>query len=279
MIINAPAKINLALDVLADRPDGYHEVDMVMQNIALADEIFFEPGEEIELTCSNPDIPTDKHNLAWRAADLIRRETGCLKGIKIHIEKRIPVAAGLAGGSTDAAAVLIGLNQLWKLGLSQKELMNFGVKLGADVPFCILRQTSRAEGIGEKLSTIDSKLHCNVLLITPDVPVSTALVYQSIITPEIKKHPNINEVITALETGDIDRLTKHWGNVLEEVVLKKFPMVAELKESLICKFGLNRVLMSGSGPSVFALEPDLKIVDQIRTSLPSTWFCSMTHFI
>lgn len=281
MIIEAPAKINLALDVVADRPNGYHDVDMVMQTISLADQILLEPGEKIELTCSKLQIPVDQRNLAWRAAELLQKHvfntTGKSNGIQIHIEKRIPMAAGLAGGSTDAAAVLIGLNELWGLGLTKMELMEFGLTLGADVPFCILQQTARAEGIGEKLTKVDSNLSCSVLLITPDTEVSTAFVYQNLVLNKIKKHPDINRVIAALETGDLEKLTDSWGNVLEEVVLVKFPIVALLK-NILYEFGLKNVLMSGSGPSVFALNPDEDKIQIIREALPPTWFCELTRF-
>ncbi|HOP74478.1 MAG TPA: 4-(cytidine 5'-diphospho)-2-C-methyl-D-erythritol kinase [Bacillota bacterium] len=282
MIITAPAKINLVLDVIGDRPDGYHEVDMVMQSIRLSDRIELKTNETIQLTCTNPQVPLDRKNLAWRAAELlqnvVRERRGEVPGVTIHIEKKIPVAAGLAGGSTDAAGVLIGLNQLWDLGLSTEELMRLGLTLGADVPFCIMQHTARAEGIGEKLTSISSKLHCSVLLITPDIQVSTALVYQSLDTEGIRRHPDVNGVIAALETGDLERLCVSWGNVLEEVVLEKFPEVARLKR-ILRDFGLHTVLMSGSGPSVFALNVDEKLADTIRESLPSTWFCTLTEFL
>lgn len=281
MNITAPAKINLALDVIGDRPDGYHEVDMVMQSIGLTDRIELKNSETIILTCTNPQVPVDRKNLAWRAAELLqevaKERHGEAPGVEIHIEKKIPVAAGLAGGSTDAAGVLIGLNQLWKLDLTPTELMALGLKLGADVPFCIMQHTARAEGIGEKLTAISSKLHCSVLLITPNVEVSTAMVYRSLDTKGIKKHPDINGVIDALETGDIERLCATWGNVLEEVVLGKFPEVAELKR-LLGDFGLHAVMMSGSGPSVFALNVDHKQADAIQKALPSAWFCTLTEF-
>lgn len=279
LIIEANAKINLALDVVADLPNGYHEVDMIMQAISLADRITIEPSKKIELTCTNPIIPTDQRNLAWRAVELLQNETGITDGVKIHIEKRIPAAAGLAGGSTDAAAVLIGLNQLWNLGFDQGRLMQLGLKLGADVPFCIMGKTARAQGIGEVLTRINTALNCNLLLITPNIEVSTALVYQSLITPEIQNHPRIDQAIAALETNDLECLTKNWGNVLEEVVFNKFPPVAELKRLLSEELNTDRVLMSGSGPSIFVLEPDPNKVESVKKLLPADWFCAMTQFI
>jgi len=279
LTIEANAKINLALDVVADLTNGYHEVDMIMQAISLADRITIEPNQNIELTCTNPIIPTDQRNLAWRAVELLQKETGITDGVKIHIEKWIPAAAGLAGGSTDAAAVLIGLNQLWNLGFDNERLMQLGLKLGADVPFCIMGKTARAQGIGEVLTRIDTTMNCNLLLITPNIEVSTALIYQSLNTPEIKNHPQIDQAIAALKANDLECLTKNWGNVLEEVVFNKFPSVAALKQLLINEFNTDRVLMSGSGPSIFVLEPDLNKVESVKKLLPAGCFCAMTQFL
>jgi 4-diphosphocytidyl-2-C-methyl-D-erythritol kinase len=277
MIILAPAKINLALDVLARRPDGYHQVDMVMQTIDLADILTLEPATDIVLSSDITGIPLDKRNLAWRAVLLLQEKFGIAKGVKINISKKIPVAAGLAGGSADAAAVLIGLNNLWKLGLSKAELMELGLKLGADVPFCIMKGTARAEGIGEVLTPIDSPLKCQVLLVTPNVPVSTAMVYHKLRVNEIKHHPNIAGVVTALEAGDSKRLCDIWGNVLETVVLKEIPMVAQVKE-YFKRFGLSYNLMSGSGPTVFALDPPPETVEAFLAGLPPEWFGCLTGF-
>jgi 4-diphosphocytidyl-2-C-methyl-D-erythritol kinase len=275
--ISATAKINLALDVLYRRPDGYHEVDMVMQSLTLADEILLEPAENIELLCNHRDVPVDSRNLAWRAAKLIQDEFGINAGVKIIIQKNIPVAAGLAGGSTDAAAVLIGLSQLWGLNLSQSKLMELGLKLGADVPFCIMQQTARAEGIGEKLSRIESGLHCKVLLITPNIYVSTPFVYQQLQTDLIRRHPKIVEVIAALQTGDIEKLANGWGNVLEEVVLRHFKAVAFIK-SLLKAEGFEYCLMSGSGPSVFVLDPPDERLPVIYQKIPPEWFTCVCEF-
>jgi 4-diphosphocytidyl-2-C-methyl-D-erythritol kinase len=276
--ILAPAKINLALDVLYRRPDGYHEVDMVMQSLTLADEICLEPGEDIELYCNHGAVPLDSRNLAWRAVRLIQEELALSKGIKITIHKKIPVAAGLAGGSTDAAAVLLGLDQLWKLNLPQSQLRELGVKLGADVPFCIMRQSARAQGIGEKLTPINSALQCRVLLITPNIGVSTPFVYNQLRTDRIGKHPRVAEVIAALQTGDPERLAREWGNVLEEVVMRHFPEVAFIK-NLIKSEGIGPCLMSGSGPTVFALNPQEERLPALYRQLPPKWFTCVCEFI
>lgn len=278
MIISAPAKINLALDIIARRPDGYHQVDMVMQTIELADLLTLEPATDIELSSDKTGIPLDKRNLAWRAVRLLQEKSGITKGVKINISKKIPVAAGLAGGSADAAAVLIGLNNFWELGLSKSELMELGLKLGADVPFCIMKGTARAKGIGEVLTSIDSPLKCKVLLVTPNVPVSTSMIYQKLRVNEIKHHPNIAEVVTALEAGDLKRLCNIWGNVFETIVLKENPMVIQVKK-YFKRFGLNYSLMSGSGPTVFALDPPPETIEAFLAGLPSEWFGCLTSFL
>ncbi len=278
MQIIAPAKINIALDVIARRADGYHQVDMVMQSIELSDQVTLEPAAKVELCCNLPYLPVDERNLAWRAARLLQETAGISRGVKIKINKKIPVAAGLAGGSADAAAVLIGLNNLWDLGLSQSEMMKLGVKLGADVPFCIMKGTARAEGIGEQLTPLATTLECRVLLVTPNVQVSTAHVYQKLQIEKIGKHPQIPLVIAALEEGDSRTLFEVWGNVLEEVVLSEKPIVARVK-SYFNSFGINNCLMSGSGPSVFALDPPQEIIEEFLAGLPTGWFGCLTGFL
>jgi 4-diphosphocytidyl-2-C-methyl-D-erythritol kinase len=276
--IYAPAKINLALDVLYRRPDGYHEVDMIMQSITLADELDFEPSPKIELTCDRLDLPVDGRNLVWQAVRLIQIKFGINTGVKIAIHKKIPVAAGLAGGSTDAAATLIGLNSFWKLNMTQMQLMHLGVQLGADVPFCILQGTARAEGIGEKLTKIASRLSGKVLLVTPNISVATSAVYQQLKVNQILQHPNVAQVITALENGNGEQLYAAWGNVLETVVLNQYPEVKRLKE-IFNNCGVKTCLMSGSGPSVFGLNPSAQQVSLIEQQLPLKWFCCICEFI
>lgn len=278
MQIKAPAKINLALDVIARRADGYHLVDMVMQSIQLADEVTLEPAGRIELSCNLPGLPVDEGNLAWRAARLLQETAGVSKGVRINIEKNIPVAAGLAGGSADAAAVLIGLNDLWELGLSQPELMRIGVRLGADVPFCIMKGTARAEGIGERLTPINGALKSSVLLVTPNCQVSTAQVYQQLKMERIRNHPQIPLVIAALKAGDLRAMFEVWGNVLEEVVVSEDSPVAQVK-AYFNRFGISKCLMSGSGPSVFTLDPPGDIVEEFLAGLPPGWFGCLTGFL
>lgn len=276
--ILATAKINLGLNVITKRPDGYHEVDMIMQTIALADQLSFVSHHEIKLTCSNRRLPVDFNNLVWKAVSLLKAETGYPDGAKIHIIKKIPIAAGLAGGSSDAAAALIGLNRLWGLGLSRDQLMEIGVKIGADVPFCIFQGTARAQGIGEKLTRIDSKLETELLLVTPDVQVPTALIYQKLRLDQLKNRPQIEPVIRALETANLNELQANWGNVLESVALKEFPAILQVKE-YFQQFGLTANMMSGSGPTIFALNPPQEIIPSFLSSLPRGWFGCLTKII
>ncbi len=274
----APAKINLALDILCKRPDGYHEIDTVMQSIALADQLTFEASPGLELTCSDSRLPTDYHNLAWKAAELLRRELGIGRGVKIHIHKNIPIEAGLAGGSTDAAEVLLALNEFWNLGLSTDELVSLGAGLGADVPFCIRRGSFRAGGIGECLTKIHSTMHCDLLLITPNTPISTAKAYGRYGKERILKRPQVDGVVRAMETGDFELLTNSWGNVFEELVLEDFPGVGQVKK-VFRQYGLTANLMSGSGPSVYALNPPPEVIEPIFTAVPREWFRCYTHFL
>lgn len=274
----APAKINLALDILCKRPDGYHEIDTVMQSIALADQLTFEASSGLELTCSDSRLPTDHHNLAWKAAELLQRELGIRRGVKIHIHKNIPIEAGLAGGSTDAAEVLLALNEFWNLGLSTDELVSLGAGLGADVPFCIRRGSFRAGGIGERLSKIHSTMRCDLLLITPNTPISTAKAYGRYSKERILKRPQVDGVVRAMETGDFELLTNSWGNVFEELVLEDFPGVGQVKK-VFRQYGLTANLMSGSGPSVYALNPPPEVIEPIFTAIPGEWFRCYTHFL
>ncbi|HEX7712936.1 MAG TPA: 4-(cytidine 5'-diphospho)-2-C-methyl-D-erythritol kinase [Bacillota bacterium] len=280
--IQAPAKINLALDVLAKRPDGYHEVDMIMQTITLADQLSFElmPDSEIELTTNTRLVPDDQRNLIWKAVQLIRTETGCRGGVRIRLNKRIPVAAGLAGGSSDAAATLKALNFLWKLGLSLEQLLELGARLGADVPFCILQGTARCRGIGEQLTPIrrHARSTHRVLLVNPGIAVPTALIYKRLKLDQIQQHPTIDTAVAALEQDDLQNLESSWGNLLEAVTCNEFPVVRRVKK-YFCDFGLIHNLMSGSGPSVFALNPPETIIRPFLQGLPSGWFGYLADFI
>jgi 4-diphosphocytidyl-2-C-methyl-D-erythritol kinase len=247
--LEAPAKVNYRLDVLRKRPDGYHDLRMIMQRIDLCDVIDLTITEApgIRVTCGRAGVPEGPGNIAWRAADLLLRQAQCQSGVEIAIEKRIPVAAGLGGGSSDCAAVLTGLNDLLCLGLSDDQLMETGVKLGADVPFFIFRKTAFAEGIGECLTPVEHVPAAWLAIVNPNVHVSTAWVYQNLqLTPgkEPVKLPRFYESI-----ADICAIL---SNDLETVTLQRFPVIAEIKERLL-DAGAEGALMSGSGPTVFGV--------------------------
>lgn len=251
--VKALAKINLGLDVLRRREDGYHEVRMIMQTIHLYDQLYLEKTESgISLETNLKFLPTDPGNLAYRAAALLQDEFHIKEGVHIRLQKRIPVAAGMAGGSTDAAGVLYGMNQMFDLGLSRKELMERGVKLGADVPYCLMRGTALAEGIGEKLTSLPPMVKCPVVIAKPQISVSTKYVYEHLVLDENTKHPDIDGLIGAIKKKDLDEIASLMGNVLESVTIEKYPEIAKIKDVLL-ENGAKNALMSGSGPTVFAL--------------------------
>jgi 4-diphosphocytidyl-2-C-methyl-D-erythritol kinase len=253
LLVKAPAKINLSLDVLHKRPDGYHEVKMVMTTIDLADRIELIPQKDdtIQIISQNRFVPDDHRNLAYQAAKLLKDTFAIKQGIAISIKKNIPVAAGLAGGSSDAAATLRGLNKLWNLGLTLDELAELGAQIGSDVSFCVYGGTAIATGRGEKITPIPSPPPCWVILAKPAIGVSTAEVYRNLKVDEIQ-HPDVDGMIEAIQRQDYAAICKLVGNVLEEVTLKMHPEVAHIKEQMK-RFGADAVLMSGSGPTVFGL--------------------------
>jgi 4-diphosphocytidyl-2-C-methyl-D-erythritol kinase len=251
--LKSRAKINLSIDVIGKREDGYHIVEMIMQTIDLYDDIKLKELEEDNITikseCSY--IPLNEDNIVYKAAKLIKEKMDIKKGIEIFIKKNIPVAAGMAGGSSNAAAVLVGLNELWKLGLSKDELRDLGLKLGADVPFCIEGGTALAEGIGEKLTYIKGiNKDVNILVCKPDIFVSTKEVYQSLDIKNIEKRPDNKLLIEKLKNDDIVSVSNNMVNVLEEVTSKKYSDIKVI-ENIIAKNGAMGTMMSGSGPTVF----------------------------
>lgn len=253
LLVKAPAKINLSLDVLFKRPDGYHEVEMIMTTIDLADrlELSLLESKEIHILSHNRFVPDDQRNLAYQAAKLLQERFSVEKGVAIKIEKNIPVAAGLAGGSSDAAAALRGLNKLWQLGLSLDQLAELGAEIGSDVSFCVYGGTALAKGRGEIISPLPSPPTCWVVLAKPFIGVSTAEVYRQLNLDGIK-HPNTEKMIEAIKEGNYAGVCANLGNVLEEVTFKLHPEVALIKEQMK-RFGADAVLMSGSGPTVFGL--------------------------
>ncbi|OEG00286.1 4-(cytidine 5'-diphospho)-2-C-methyl-D-erythritol kinase [Vulcanibacillus modesticaldus] len=250
----APAKINLTLDVIGKRDDGYHEIEMIMTTIDLADRISFEEieGNQIILESNSGIVPNDERNLVYKSAKLIKSKFNIDKGVKIYLEKNIPVAAGLAGGSSDAAATLRGLNRLWKLGLSEKELMELGEEIGSDVPFCVVGGTALATGRGEKIQKITSVPSGWVILAKLPIGVSTSVIYNALKLDEIKEHPKTEQMIKAIEDQDFSMMTKLLSNVLENVTFSLYPQVKQLYKQMK-QFSGEGVLMSGSGPTVYAL--------------------------
>ena len=248
------AKINLGLDVLGRRENGYHDVRMVMQSIYLHDEVKIEKKrrEGIEIVSNLRFLPIGEGNIAYKAAHMLIEEFSLEGGVRITLNKHIPVAAGLAGGSSNAAAVLFGMNRLFRLGLSKEELMERGVKLGADVPYCIMRGTVLAEGIGEKLSVLPAMPKCTVLIAKPPVSVSTKVVYEALDSEEIIEHPDIDALIEGLRQKDLHRISENMGNVLEDVTIPMHPVIEELKQ-VMRENGAIGAMMSGSGPTVFGL--------------------------
>lgn len=250
----AAAKINLTLDVLRKREDGYHEVEMVMAMVDLADRIEMQelPRDTIIISSQAGYIPLDEKNLAFQAAKLIKERYNVKQGVYIHLNKNIPVAAGLAGGSSDAAATLRGLNRLWKLGISREELERLGAELGSDVPYCISGGAAIARGRGEKLERIGSPPSCWVVLAKPPINVSTADVYGRLDVAAIRRHPSTQEMVEAIRNQDFGGICRNLGNVLEEVTMRQHPEVKRLKDCML-KLGADGALMSGSGPTVFGL--------------------------
>lgn len=254
--LKALAKINLGLDVLKRREDGYHEVKMIMQTINLHDRIYMKKieEEEIRIRTNLYYLPNNENNLAYKAAKLLMDEFHLPGGISIHLKKVIPVAAGMAGGSSDGAAVLFGMNKMYGLKLSLQELMDRGVKLGADVPYCIMRGTALAEGIGEKLTALPAMPKCHILIAKPPINVSTKFVYENLHANDLKPedHPPVDLQLEALQEGNLEKLVAHMGNVLERVTVPEYPVINEIKQKMM-DHGALGAMMSGSGPTVFGI--------------------------
>lgn len=283
--IYARAKINLTLDVLSKRPDGYHDVKMIMQTIKLADivDVTLTESEKIELKTNLPYLPTNNKNIAYKACELFLSETGAkFRGIDINIFKKIPVSAGLAGGSTNAAAVLIALNKLYKTKLSMEKLMEMGAKLGADVPFCIHGGTMLSEGVGEKLTKLKPMPLCKVVLCKPPFSVSTAKVYSQIVADKIEHRPDTASVIDCINRHDYQGIAKRLYNVLEDVTAKNHREINDIKKELR-NFNPNGVIMSGSGPTVFALfdneQSALDAVYKLRKTYRDTHITDISNYV
>ena len=276
--LKALAKINLGLDVVRRREDGYHEVRMVMQTIHLYDQLLIQksdtPGIQIHSNLSF--LPVNENNLVYKAGKLLMDEFDIHTGVSVELNKRIPVAAGMAGGSTDAAAMLYGMNQLFGLKLKRKNLMERGVQIGADVPYCIMRGTALAEGIGEKLSSLPPMVKCPVLIAKPAVSVSTKFVYQNLKLDEQTPHPDIDALIADIRNKDLDGICADMGNVLETVTIPNYPIIAQIKEQML-KSGAKASMMSGSGPPVFGLFADEETARRARAEMKASGLAKQVY--
>lgn len=266
--LKALAKINLGLDVLGKREDGYHEVRMVMQTIHLYDRVEIKKtrSPHIHVETNLYYLPVNEDNLVYRAAKLMKDEFQIKEGVRIVLQKFIPVAAGLAGGSSDAAAVLVGMNRIFNLGLKQNKLMELGLKIGADVPFCIMRGTALAEGIGEKLTALPPMPKCPVLIAKPAISVSTKAVYEGLKLYDGMEHPDIDGVMEGIQQKELKGVASHMGNILETVTIPMYPVIEDIKKLMLENGALN-AMMSGSGPTVFGLFPNEKEIRRAYEAL------------
>lgn len=277
--MKALAKVNLGLDVIRRREDGYHEVKMIMQTVRLYDRIILEKTQKgISMETNLSFLPVNEQNIAYRAAKMLMDEFHIQSGLHIKIDKHIPVAAGMAGGSTDGAAVLYGVNKIFELGLTKRQLMERGVKLGADVPYCIMRGTVLSEGIGEILTPVPSLPDCHILIAKPPVSVSTKHVYENLKLDKIEKHPDIDGMIEALRMEDLHGVTQRMENVLETVTIPEHPEIQQIKDLMI-KDGALNALMSGSGPTVFGIFDDREKGMRARDLLRKSSLARQTYLV
>lgn len=277
IIEKAPAKINLGLDALYKREDGYHELEMVMASVDLADRLSFEStsGNKIMIESNSAFLPLDRRNHVYQAAELLKREYRLNQGVKIQIQKNVPVAAGLAGGSSDCAATLRGLNRLWDLGLSAEKLAELGGRIGSDVPYCIEGGTAFVTGRGEKIERLPSMPQCWVVLVKPKMSVSTSSIFGSLSFNTIQ-HPDIVGLKEAVIRADYSMMTNKIGNALESVTIKRHPVIQQIKDRMM-KYGADAALMSGSGPTVFALCKNKSRAQRIYNGLKG--FCDEVYLV
>lgn len=254
MRLRAMAKINLGLDVIRKREDGYHEVRMIMQTIRMYDvlDIRKKQNPGISLSTNLPYVPSDERNLVYKAAKLLMDEFDIKEGLSMRLSKSIPVAAGMAGGSSDAAAAFVGVNRLFRLGLSQEELMERAVRIGADVPYCIMRGTALAEGIGEKLTPLSAMPEGYVLIGKPGINVSTKTAYENLKLDAVEKRPDIDGMIQDIQNKDLYSMTEKMVNVFEPGLMEKYPVIREIRDFMEER-GALKAMMSGSGPTVFGI--------------------------
>lgn len=284
--LKAYGKINIGLDVIRKREDGYHDLDMIMQTVGVYDDVIISRKDgtqtyEIEVSTDADVLPNDKGNLAFMAAKVLMEAYDIKAKVKIHINKRIPIAGGMAGGSADCAAVLRGVNQLFQLGLTDEQLQEYGVKLGADVPYCIVGGTKRVQGIGEILTDLPTPPKCYVIIAKPDAFVSTKFVYSHIRPAQIENHPDIDGIIESIKAGDLYGMCEKIANVMEDVTIPEYPIIQKVKDILKSNGAVN-ALMSGSGPTVFGIYDDEEKAKQSMDALSGKEFVSqlyLTKFI
>ena len=284
--LKAYGKINIGLDVIRKREDGYHDLDMIMQTVGVYDDVIISRKDgtqtyEIEVSTDADVLPNDKGNLAFMAAKVLMEAYDIKAKVKIHINKRRPIAGGMAGGSADCAAVLRGVNQLFQLGLTDEQLQEYGVKLGADVPYCIVGGTKRAQGIGEILTDLPTPPKCYVIIAKPDAFVSTKFVYSHIRPAQIENHPDIDGIIESIKAGDLYGMCEKIANVMEDVTIPEYPIIQKVKDILKSNGAVN-ALMSGSGPTVFGIYDDEEKAKQSMDALSGKEFVSqlyLTKFI
>ena len=283
MRLRAMAKINLGLDIIGKREDGYHEVRMIMQTIRMYDvlEIRKKTSPGISLSTNLPYIPCDERNLVYKAAKILMDEFHVEEGLSMKLTKSVPVAAGMAGGSSDAAAAFVGVNRLFHLSLSQEELMKRAVQVGADVPYCVMRGTALAEGIGEKLTRLPDLPGCYILIGKPGINVSTRTAYENLDLNEIRRRPDIDGMICDIKNKDLYSMTGKMENVFEPGIMAKYPVIREIRD-LMEKQGALKAMMSGSGPTVFGIFDDAgKMQNAARalkkSGLAKTVFATRTY--
>lgn len=266
--LKARAKINLGLDVLGKRENGYHDVRMVMQTIGIYDRLIMTkiPEDEIRIISNLSFLPVNENNLIYKAIKMLKDEYHFQGGVEVNLNKFIPVAAGMAGGSTDAASAMFGVNRLYRLGLSTKKMMDLGVNLGADVPYCVMRGTALAEGIGEKLTKLPAVPHMWLLVAKPPINVSTRIVYESLDMNGVTEHPDIDGIIQAVKDQDVNAIAAKMGNVLENVTIPLYPVIDMIKQDMLSHGAIN-AMMSGSGPTVFGIFPDEQTALQCQAFL------------
>ncbi|ALV22442.1 MAG: 4-(cytidine 5'-diphospho)-2-C-methyl-D-erythritol kinase [Carnobacterium sp.] len=277
VIEKAPAKINLSLDVLQKREDGYHELEMVMTSIDLADRVTLKTiaDNQISIRSNNGFLPLDQRNHAYKAALLIKETFGIQLGVDIVIEKKIPIAAGLAGGSSDAAATLRGLNQLWDLGLTLEELAVLGAEIGSDVPYCVYGGSAFATGRGEKIEPLDEIPQCWVVLVKPKKGISTGTVFSALAYDTIE-HPDTQAMLAAIKTQNYNKMTQYAGNALEKTSIIRQPAIETIKQKML-QFGADTALMSGSGPTIFALCRKYSRAQRVYNGLKG--FCNEVYLV